>query len=206
MMIPVCVLMGIVIYLDAHKVDYKNRKILSYIIVGSILFIGIAVSDIGIQIWHYSTKYQQYILSQKYGFSSSIFRMPILPYGWIVRILYGMTSPFPGTLLSLNFVDYPLYSTMEAIISIGTIFQIFLLPYVFRGIANKNCYALLYIVMMLVICLTTFTFRHFIMPLPFLALTAAEMYINTKNTIHQKYFIEIGMLLIILCVIYILMR
>lgn len=205
-MIFVCVIFGVILYLDKHQNVSKSKKAFLYMFVGmTIIAVALSTNIIGL-VERFSTNYSNYILSHDYGLSSKIFSMPILPIGWIIRILYGLACPFPGGLLSLDFAGSPLYSLCQAMVFIGTIFQIFLLPYAFRGLRKKNCYAVMYFASMCVICVTTFTFRHFLMPLPFLALTAAEMYLDTDAKAHNRYLAAVGIGLIGMAAVYVVIK
>lgn len=128
-----------------------------------------------------SESYTNYRFSGNEGLSRIVFSFPIFPFGIIVRFLYGLISPFPGGLLKLNYISEPLYSGIQAIVFVGTIFQFFLLPYLFSGLKKVNYSALKFAIMFLSIVITTFTFRHFIMVYPFMAEVIAENYAETDQ-------------------------
>ncbi|MCI8748636.1 hypothetical protein EBB54_15485 [Schaedlerella arabinosiphila] len=183
----ICILLGALIYMDFHSDIRKKRKWLLYLLLGAAgLVILLRYNLLGLYI-NYSQKYTMYLLSQDYGLSSKIFSTPVFPFGWILRVMYGFTVPFPAGLFSLDFLNKPLFSTSNAMVYLGTFYQIYMLPYMFKAIVKRNVNAWMYMVVYSSVVLTTFTFRHFIMPLPLFVLAAAEEFSRTER-IKRKYY------------------
>lgn len=123
-----------------------------------------------------SSNYSDYLsnLISRGGLSNFIFRQPLLPFGFILRFIYGLCSPFPGEMLKLDYFSEPLYSIFRLAICIGTLYQIYYIPCIFRGLKKRNTDAWMYLLMFLGVILTTFTFRHFLMIIPFFFLTVFD--------------------------------
>ena len=82
--------------------------------------------------------YSSYLSDQAGGLSGMIFSKSLLPFGIFLRFAYGFVTPFPAALLSLNYFDEPIYSLVIASTCFGTIFQIFLLPYLYKGVKRMR--------------------------------------------------------------------
>lgn len=186
----ICVLLGALIYMDCHNDMRKKSKWLLYLLLGATGLVVLLKYDLPGLYTNYSQKYTTYLLSQDYGLSTRIFATPIFPFGWLLRVMYGFTVPLPAGLLSLDFLNKPLFSISNAMVYFGTFYQIFMLPYLFKAIVKKNVNAWMYMAVYSSVVLTTFTFRHFIMPLPWLALAVAEEYSGTER-IKRKYYVVI---------------
>lgn len=202
----ICMLLGILIYMDKYKDMSQKRKILLYSLIGIALVGLVMYFDLPDMYLRYSRKYTSYLLSQEYGLSSRIFSMPIFPYGWIFRCLYGLTVPFPAGLLSLEYYSKPFFALSNAVVYLGTFYQIFMIPYLIKASIKKNVNAWMYLVVYASIVLTTFTFRHFIMPLPFFALTVAEEYKDTNRKKRIKYFVFIIVGLMLMALLYLMLK
>ena len=198
--------LGILIYMNKYKNISKKHRILLYFFVG--------IAGVGFLMYFnlldmyisYSRKYTSYLLSKDYGLSSRIFSMSIFPYGWILRCLYGLMVPFPAGLLSLEYFSKPFFALSNAVVYLGTFYQIFMLPYLIKSALKKNINAWMYLVVYASIVLTTFTFRHFIMPLPFFALAVAEEYIETNRKKRINYFVFIMIGIIFMSLLYVILK
>lgn len=201
-----CFAIGILAYLDKSRGITKRQQFMAYSFT-VLIMLAFLLNSKFIEIFErFSTGYTEYILSYDYGLSDRIFRIPILPYGFLLRIAYGLAVPFPGSLLSLDFGTEMLYSLCQTFVCLGTIFQIFVIPYLIRGILHWNRNALMYLVIFLGVVLSTYTFRHFIMPLPFLAMTVAEEYAITPKVSRRNYFIIVTLCLAVLSLIYLYIK
>lgn len=129
--------------------------------------------------------YSSYLTNQSNGLSKIIFSMPLLPFGVIARFLFGLVSPFPAAIFSLDYVNEPLFSLLMASTCLGTVFQIFLLPYLNKGVKKLDYNAIKFLGVFLPIILTTFTFRHFVMAYPFAAPILVQQ-IGTTGKVEKK--------------------
>lgn len=169
------------------KISFRNLLIL-FAIVG---FAGILVVK-------YFTKFQQWEIRYNYysrgmldigGFQEIIYGIPLLPLGWLFRILYYLVSPFESGCLNLfactNGSDY-----LNAFRTMGTIFLLFLYPYVIKAIwTKKNNLGAVFLGIMVPSALTTAGFRHMITFYPFLlALGLSEFWVTDKIK-RKNYFI-----------------
>ncbi len=110
----------------------------------------------------YAVRYTEYSLEQSSGFSRFVFGQPILPFGFVSRVLYLVVNPVPVFSSKIE----------EIWLSLGTIIQVVCLPFFLIGLRKMVRRRLLFIPFCFVIfygmvALTTFTFRHFIFFFPF---------------------------------------
>ena len=145
------------------------------------------------------TGYSAYTLTLSDGLSNYVFAMPVMPFGWILRIIYGFMVPFPGGILKLDYLGKPLFSLIKLLVQMGTIFQMFLIPYVFKSMKKIDTYAVLWGICYMAVVMTTFTFRHFIMMYPMLTLCVVPEYVRTNRSKRKKNMIYV-ILLLICCV------
>lgn len=134
-----------------------------------------------------TTGYSSYLQGLSDGLSGIVFSRPLLPFGVILRFFYGLVCPFPAALISLDYFGEPLYSMVIALTCFGTFFQIFLLPYLFKGMIKLDYTAVKFLGMFGAIILTTFTFRHFVMAYPFAAVMLAQQIEVTEIKVRKKY-------------------
>ncbi len=150
--------------------------------------------------------YSSYLSDQAGGLSGMIFSKSLLPFGIFLRFAYGFVTPFPAALLSLNYFDEPIYSLVIASTCFGTIFQIFLLPYLYKGVKRMDYPAIKFLGMYGPIILTTFTFRHFIMVYPFAACILAQQIEITGYRTRKKYAVYVLLLIGIAAAFYVLLK
>ncbi|MCI8494151.1 MAG: hypothetical protein HFI74_00475 [Lachnospiraceae bacterium] len=150
--------------------------------------------------------YSSYLSDQAGGLSGIIFSKSLLPFGIFLRFAYGFVTPFPAALLSLNYFDEPIYSLVIASTCFGTIFQIFLLPYLYKGVKRMDYPAIKFLGMYGPIILTTFTFRHFIMVYPFAACILAQQIEITGYRTRKKYAVYVLLLIGIAAAFYVLLK
>lgn len=125
---------------------------------------------------------------------STIFLKPVFPYGIILRSLYGLVFPLPTGLLKvrdllngLNFVDF--------FVSIGTCFQVVMLPYLFSGLKRNKTIALIFLTEFFSVILTTFTFRHFVLLYPFMLIIMLNDFY--KDKVKSKKKLIFGVILLV---------
>ena len=153
-----------------------------------------------------STGYSSYLQGLSDGLSGMVFSRPLLPIGVILRFLYGLVCPFPAALISLDYFGEPLYSLVIALTCLGTVFQIFLLPYLFKGTIKLDYTAVKFLGMFGAIILTTFTFRHFVMAYPFAAVIVAQQIEVTEIKVRKKYAAYVFVLMLSAVTAYLLLK
>lgn len=153
-----------------------------------------------------TTGYSSYLQGLSDGLSGMVFSRPLLPIGVVLRFLYGLVCPFPAALISLDYFGEPLYSLVIALTCLGTVFQIFLLPYLFKGMIKLDYTAVKFLGMFGSIILTTFTFRHFIMAYPFAAVMLAQQIEVTEAKTGKKYTAYVFVLMLIVVTAYLLLK
>lgn len=129
-------------------------------------------------------------LIQADGFSRRIFSLPLFPLGVFARLLYGLISPLPHLVFmeSLSFE-----SVLTAWRAVGTCFFVYQLPSFVKSIFRKSWISITALGFLLVVCVSTFTFRHFIIFYPFAIAGAyiekmSESEIEIKNGIVLSTF------------------
>lgn len=145
----------------------------------------------------FNSGYSDYILSNTDGLSRFIFSQNILPFGIILRFIWGLMVPFPGELLGLSYLENPLFSIIRVGVCLGTIGQILCIPYLIKSIKKLDKSSLHFGVTFLSIVISTFTFRHFITVYPFMAIQIYEG-IRQTNVRERKNMIGT---MVLLCII-----
>ena len=102
------------------------------------------------------------------GLSYYIFTQELIPFGFILRLLYGLISPLPVALLNITSAFSNEIYFFDVLVSLGTSAQIVALPFLFRNIRRIDKYMLMYVFILTSVVETTFTFRHFLLGYPFM--------------------------------------
>lgn len=115
-------------------------------------------------------RYLQYRIdvSNTGGLSHFIFSQKIIPFGFVLRFLYGLISPLPVGLLNITNIFLNEIYFFDSLVSLGTCVQIVALPFLFRNIKKIDKYMLMYTFILTSVVVTTFTFRHFLLGYPFM--------------------------------------
>lgn len=142
--------------------------------------------------------------SQTSGLSRFIFKTPLLPFGIILRAIWGLVSPFPGEILQADFLHQPISSIVTALVCFGTIYQIFLLPYLIKGLLKLDYESLRFMVIYVAIIATTFTFRHFLMIYPFSVEIILREYSTTSLERRRKSLLNVLFTLLIMSSLYLI--
>ena len=153
-----------------------------------------------------SSFYSEYILSSDGGLSQTVFSTPLFPFGFLLRIVYGYMVPFPGEILRLNYFGEPLYSVIQFLVCLGTIFQIVLFPYLLRQAIKLKRDIFSFLIVYASIVLTTFTFRHFVMMYPFLAIVAASEYDEVHGDRFRKIYMPMIFLIVFAGILYLVLK
>lgn len=150
--------------------------------------------------------YSSYLSGLSEGLSGMVFSRSLLPFGIFLRFFYGLVCPFPAALISLGYFEEPIYSLVIALTCFGTIFQIFLLPYLFKGMIKLDYISVKFLGIFAAIIVTTFTFRHFLMAYPFAAHVVAQQLEHTECKTRKKYTVYIGVFISLAAVSYLLLK
>lgn len=124
------------------------------------------------------TGYSAYRQGFDMGLSSFIFSQPLLPFGVLLRIAYALVNPLPIHLLTPAGMFSDISIFVNILLSLGTVVQILMYPYLFRDKRFDEPWWLFWICL-LSIAAVTFTFRHFVLIYPFLAIIIARNYAAT---------------------------
>ena len=180
---------------------YNNvvfKFLLSSAVLGGLLFFYFSI-DGAKEILEFSLQAEDY---SKYrvedtggGLSSVVFASPP-PLSYFLRTLYALISPIP----EINFKAY------KSLLSLGTIFQFFFIPFLFIGIRKsfESRYSqvlfLSFLLPFIGMSMFTFTIRHIVQYLPFgIILTSLgyEQYQGNRKLVFYAMGGLIGLLLII---------
>ncbi len=140
------------------------------------------------------TSYSHGYLTNGDGFGSRIFAVSLFPFGLILRLGYGLFSPLPHlALLSDGHIE----SILGCYRAVGTWAFVFHLPYLFIGVAKKEKLSILSLIYLVVICATTFTFRHFAIFYQF-ALAASIKCQWSESSLRKRRFAQLSAFLLML--------
>lgn len=133
-----------------------------------------------------------------------IYSVPLLPFGWIFRIIYYLLSPFDSHALNF-FSHHQGRDYLIVFISLGTLGIIFLYPYVIRGVfKRRNSLVYVFLGILFSCGLTTSGFRHMITFYPFmfvLGLSEVQM-VDRKKRRNYMYLSSLVCILMVLSTIY----
>jgi hypothetical protein len=180
---------------------YNNvvfKFLLSSVVLGGLLFFYFSV-DGAKEIFQFSLQAEDYSVYRVEitggGLSSAVFTSPP-PFSYFLRTLYALMSPFP-------MMDFKAYSIF---LSLGTIFQIFFIPFLFIGIRKSfearylQVLFLSFLLPFIGMSMFTFTIRHIVQYLPLgIILTSLgyEHYHGNRKLVFYAMGGFIGFLIII---------
>lgn len=163
----------------------KGKTFLIYVVIlllSMIILYQIGAIDKLIQKTESAMNYH-YVSDGSDSISRIVFNTPILPFGIIVRILYGLVFPLPVGILGLFSIFDNGLSTISFLVAVGMCVQITHLPLLIKNaISRLDKYSIIFITIFLTIVVSSYTFRHFIMAYPFMSLLIIrEYYAETKR-------------------------
>ncbi|MCX2827559.1 MULTISPECIES: hypothetical protein [Bacillus] len=167
-------------YRNSKNKPLKLKNIMSISII-VLLFILIFNTSLVNTIFNYYEIYADYRTERTDGLAQYVFNAPLY-VGFFLRVVYLSITPFP--ILS---------SELERdFLSIGTIVQLFLMPYVLIGIrksfSNSNVATIMFsfIVVYISVSMLSFTIRHICLFYPFMILLAFYGYQNANLYFKHK--------------------
>ncbi|MES9665970.1 hypothetical protein [Bacillus nitratireducens] len=167
-------------YRDLKNKPLNLKNIISISVV-VLLFMLIFNTSIVNKIFSYYEIYADYRTERTDGLAQYVFNAPLY-IGIFLRVIYLSITPFP--ILS---------SEVERnLLSVGTIMQVFLVPYVLIGIrrsfSNSNVASIMFsfIVVYLSVSMLSFTIRHICLFYPFMILLAVYGYQNANLYFKQN--------------------
>ncbi|WP_372995839.1 hypothetical protein [Lutispora sp.] len=165
--------------------------------LGALLVTLIIFSYLGVfkEIIKFNEYYKDYLLETNQGLSQRIFSMNLLPFGILFRIAFGLVSPLPLGILQFTDMFTDIEAFFKVIVSAGIIIQIYLTPYLLLNIRRIDKVTIVYIMFFLATVVTTFTFRHFIMLYPFMAILIFRQFYKTPK--QTKLLLFSGMTIIL---------
>ena len=107
------------------------------------------------------------MISNGEGIQAKIRGIPLLPVGWIFQTLFFLITPMYRDIVPVEMIKDPI-SILRGFVSWGTIYLLFLYPYVFRFLKRMNNIVVIYAVILLSVAIVTSGFRHVIMTYPML--------------------------------------
>ncbi|WPC43286.1 hypothetical protein [Clostridium sp. JS66] len=192
------------IILSIKNLNNKSFFILCIVSLFGIIFL----NSMGIwdKVLRTTSFYSTYVFGDMDGLSIYLFKIPLVPYGWILRIVAGLFSPIPTSILKILYIFDSVTVLFNFFIAVGVIFQIFMIPYTLRNIKYLDTLTFTFFIVFCSVVLVTFTFRHFIFIYPFLMIMIARQFIETKKKYKYLWFWIMFCLMVLLLSIYILVR
>lgn len=115
------------------------------------------------------------------GVEGFIYGLPILPFGWAIRMLYYLLLPlYIRDIVPLNIVSDPL-SLLRCYVTWGSLFMWTLYPYVIRYLRKMNNMCVLLILEWFVAAVITGGFRHVMVMYPLLVTIAVHARCSAKG-------------------------
>ena len=106
----------------------------------------------------------------------------------------------------MDFSGEFIYSVLYTFVYLGTVFQLFLVPYLLKHVIRIDYAGLVFLAIFFSVIITTFTFRHFVMVYPFMMEPIVVEYNNASTATKNHYrYITAGML-VMLAVLYLVVR
>jgi hypothetical protein len=128
-----------------------------------------------------------------------IFTLPLLPFGIILRFIWGLLSPFPTQIANIITMFTQPTDIFGIIVAIGMIPYYFYMPFLFKNIISRiDKYLLTFLVIFGGYIISTFTFRHVLLFYPFLWLILTRNYYKSsfKERITIKHYSLIALLML----------
>lgn len=192
------------VFLNDKKLTAKNIWLFAFAAIAGIAFY--FFSDVASNLEYFTKHYSDYILDFTGGLSRIIFSMSLFPFGIILRLAYGLVSPLPIAILQFPEMLGDIDIFFNVLISLGVIGQIYLLQYLFYNIRCIDKVTLAFLIFFTGTVITTFTFRHFILSYPFMAILIFRMFFKTsKKTKYISSMFMTGFLSLGVC-IYLLIK
>ncbi len=193
-----------IIALSFIFMEVKNKKrhyLISLFLFLAVLPIVMLLFDLPYMTRFFYEKYSDHLLAKNPGVSQLVFSEPILPLGIFLRVAFGLIMPAPIWVFMPFLQSISVYTVIQAIVSMGTIIQLHGLPYILFSFLSMKKMTLFFLFTLLIIVVTTFTFRHFIMIYPFMISLfqhgmATQPY-EKRRSIFIAQSIFIGLLLIV---------
>lgn len=179
-------------------VSYKMNIKIIYIIIAALplIIFGNILEVLRVQdyIDHYSN-YVRNIAGD--GLSSFIFNKPLIPVGFILRIIYAFMIPFPNFIGLFKTESKILIDFIMMFIYFGVIIQFLSIPFVVKRLLKIDWISLSFIATFLSVILSTFTFRHIVFYYPFMVAVAVDGFsASSKNQIKINLFYMISIALV----------
>ena len=177
-----------------------NLKNFGFFVLLLVIFI-IVAAKFGVleMIVAINERYTVHKLEAGDGLSNVIFKIPLFPFGVFIRFMYGLIFPIPIPILNIKMF-------FDVTVSYGTIIQIFLLPYLFKNFKKIDNVFIVFIVFMLGVVITTFTFRHFIMLYPIMIILIFRQFFITGKKDRIMLFIIMSSFIVLLASIYLIIK
>jgi hypothetical protein len=168
-------ILGLFMLASKFGVKYRYMLLLNIPILISTTFLE------QIRFQYFFEKYSEYQTALSSGLSNFIFEQPLFPLGIFLRFGYAFITPFPN-FLGLFKNDSELYlDLIFFLIFVGVVIQIFAIPFILKRMLTIDWLTLSFVLCMLGVVLTTFTFRHVVFYYPFLVAMAIDGYTQISS-------------------------
>lgn len=144
-----------------------------------VLLVGLSWASQSWRVIHYLTAYTV-INTQNSGIQGIVYGISIFPFGWILRIIFYLLSPFyPQGVGRFVFGDY--LDLIYLWVTLGTCFLFFIYPYLLKAISRMNSLSMIFIVLFFSTAIVTSGFRHILMSYPFMFIMSIREYQLTSQ-------------------------
>ncbi len=155
------------IYPEKSIFTHKINKSKGFVLLAISIFVFIIGGKLLTNLRRYLALYLG-INSQSNGIQAIINRVPIFPVGWILRTgFYFLLPMYYRDIIPIDLLDDPV-SVIRAFVSWGTIFSMFLYPYVFLYWKKMNNIVVMFLFMFVSTAIVTSGFRHVLITYPML--------------------------------------
>lgn len=154
--------------------------------------------------------YSEFRLDETQNSNNSVFKLiftlPILPFGIILRVVWGLLSPLPTQLANLFTIFSQPTDVFGIIVALGMIPYYYYMPFFFKGVARVDKYMLTFLIIFGGYIVSTFTFRHVMLFYPFFWMILIRSYFILDNKERKKIKNYSLMILLMLPVLYMITK
>lgn len=197
---------GLIIIINlliGDKTIKDKKSIFKFLLLFAVFIVAVVKLDLINESAKYLDRYNDYILGNNSGLSNIVFSTPIFPFGIVLRFIYGLIFPAPtGIMISSFDID----GICNFLVSIGTIFQIYMLPYLFKNIKKIDGVFIIFLGIFVSIIFTTFNFRHFLTIYPYMLILIYRQYCVSNNKTKNNYIFIMTCSLLFIVTLYLILQ
>lgn len=191
---------GLCLIISNEWLGVKKRYLLLGL-AGLVLFSGFLEK---IRFYTYISIYSDYLSGG--GLSDYVFRVPVLPFGVVLRAAYALISPLP--LFSNLFMEpqRTILDILRTLTNLGVIIRIVFIPFIVKRVFKFDWLSMSFLCCFLGVIMTTFTFRHVLFYFSFMVALGVDGYLGSTKKV-RALLLLVGMFLpLILGLLYSLLK